>query len=68
MEALVNLLPVKWQPKAKAIATLLGAIVASVVVLTPMLPKVAALPILALTVFVTYHTPAVGYVGPEPTP
>jgi hypothetical protein len=68
MEALVNVLPKSWQPKAKMIATLVGAIVASVVVLMPMLPKASALPILALTVFVTYRTPAVGYVGPEPKP
>ena len=68
MEALVNLLPKSWQPKAKAIAALVGAVVATVVILVPMLPKASALPILALTVFVTYRTPAVGYVGPEPTP
>ena len=68
MEALVNLMPKAWQPKAKAIAALVGAVVASVVVLTPILPKASALPILALTVFVTSRTPAVGYVGPEPKP
>jgi len=68
MEALVNLMPKSWQPKAKAIAALVGAVVAAVVVLTPMLPKAWALPVLALTVFATYRTPAVGYVGPESTP
>jgi hypothetical protein len=68
MEALVNLLPKSWQPKAKAIATLVGAVAVSVVVIVPMLPKVSVLPIAALMTFVTYRTPAVGYVGPEPTP
>jgi hypothetical protein len=68
MEALVNLLPKSWQPKAKAIVTLIGAVLASVVVLTPVLPKAWVLPILALTTFLTHLTPAVGYVGPEPTP
>jgi len=67
MESLVNLLPKSWQPKVKGIITLIGGLLAGAVILTPILPAPSALPILALTVFLNYQAPAVGYVGPEPT-
>jgi uncharacterized membrane protein YczE len=64
MTALVNLLPKTWQSRAKAIATVVGIILAAVVVAVPVLPKWAILPVAFLTTFLAHQTPAPGYVAP----
>jgi len=64
MLALVSLLPVAWQPKAKAIVAALGTILTVIVTVTPVLPDWAPAVLTALTTLGVYATPAPGYVPP----
>ena len=64
MNALVELLPVSAQPKAKAIVTAIGIVLAVVVASVPVLPKWAMIPVALLTTLLAYQTPAPGYVAP----
>jgi hypothetical protein len=65
MEAFILSLPKSWQPKAKSLVTLLGVVLAGVVVAVPALPEWAILPVAILTFILTYQTPAPGYVAPS---
>lgn len=66
-DTLVALLPTSWQPRAKAIATSVGIVLATVIVVVPVLPKWAILPVALLTTFLAHQTPAPGYVAPSDT-
>ena len=57
MLALVNLLPLAWQDKAKAIVAALGTVVAVVVVAIPNMPSWASAVVAALTTLGVYQTP-----------
>lgn len=65
MEEIVNLLPVKWQPKAKSVIAAIGSLLVIVVAVVPVMPKWAAAVLGVLTYLGVYHTPAPGYVAPS---
>lgn len=62
--ALVELLPLSWQPKVKGIIAALGVIAAVIVAMVPSLPDWVAVVVAALTWAGVYGLPAVGYVTP----
>lgn len=66
MLALVSLLPVSWQPRAKAIIGAVGVVLAVVVQMVPVLPEWASVAVAALTALGVFATPAPGYVPPAP--
>jgi uncharacterized membrane protein YphA (DoxX/SURF4 family) len=65
MNAFVAMLPASWQPKAKAVVSAIGCILAVVLVVFPVLPDWASAVVAALTALGIYATPAPGYVAPE---
>lgn len=68
MEAIVRLLPTSWQPKAKALVTVISIVLTVVVAAVPVLPKWATIVVAVLSGLMVYQTPAVGYVGPVSDP
>jgi hypothetical protein len=68
MNTFVDLLPAAWQTRAKAIFSLLGVVLAGLVMVAPALPSWlspwAGLIIAALTTLLVHQVPAPGYVAP----
>jgi hypothetical protein len=65
MEALVNLLPTSWRPRAKAIV---GALGISLTVASTTIPHASlwiTVPLAILSALTIYQVPAPGYVAPS---